>query len=51
MGYKIKEVPVEWFYVESRRVSPVKDSIEAVQDLIRIRLNDISGKYKTLWTN
>jgi dolichyl-phosphate beta-glucosyltransferase len=48
MGYKIKEVPVEWLYVESRRVSPVKDSLEAVEDLVRIRLNDISGKYKNL---
>jgi glycosyltransferase involved in cell wall biosynthesis len=48
MGYKIKEVPVEWLYVESRRVSPVKDSVEAVEDLVQIRLNDISGKYKNL---
>jgi glycosyltransferase involved in cell wall biosynthesis len=48
MGYKIKEVPVEWLYVETRRVSPVKDSLEAVDDLVRIRLNDILGKYKTL---
>jgi glycosyltransferase involved in cell wall biosynthesis len=48
MGYKIKEVPVEWFYVESRRVSPIKDSLEAVEDLVRIKLNDISGKYRNL---
>lgn len=48
MGYKIKEVPVEWLYVETRRVSPVKDSLEAVDDLIRIKLNDILGKYKTV---
>jgi glycosyltransferase involved in cell wall biosynthesis len=48
MGYKIKEVTVEWLYVETRRVSPIKDSLEAVDDLIRIKLNDISGKYKTL---
>jgi glycosyltransferase involved in cell wall biosynthesis len=48
IGYKVKEVPVEWFYVESRRVSPIKDSLEAVEDLTRIRLNDFLGKYKTL---
>ena len=46
--YKIKEVPVEWLYVESRRVSPVKDSMEAVEDLLRIKLNSLSGKYKNL---
>lgn len=48
MGYKIKEVPVEWLYVETRRVSPIKDSIEALEDLTTIKLNDISGKYKDL---
>ena len=48
MGYSIKEVPVEWLYVETRRVSPIKDSLEAIDDLIRIRLSDISGKYKSL---
>jgi dolichyl-phosphate beta-glucosyltransferase len=48
LGYRIKEVPVEWLYVESRRVNPIKDSVEAVEDLFRIKLNDISGKYKSL---
>lgn len=46
LGYKIKEVPVEWLYVETRRVSPIKDSIDAVIDLIKIKLNSFSGKYK-----
>ena len=44
--YKIKEVPVEWLYVETRRVSPVKDSIQGVEDLVRIKRNILSGKYK-----
>ncbi|MCL5435084.1 MAG: glycosyltransferase [Patescibacteria group bacterium] len=48
LGYKIKEVPVSWLYVESRRVSPVMDSVNAFADLIRIRLNDVAGKYKNL---
>jgi len=48
LEYKIKEVSVTWLYVESRRVSPVMDSVNAVSDLIRIRLNDLSGKYKSL---
>ena len=45
MGYKIKEVPVEWLYVESRRVSPIKDSINGLFDLGKITLNKFSGKY------
>lgn len=46
MGYKIKEVPVEWLYVETRRVSPVKDSLDAFSYLMRIRLNKMKGIYK-----
>lgn len=45
MGYKIKEVPVEWLYVESRRVSPIKDSINGLLDLFEISSNRITGKY------
>lgn len=44
-GYKIKEVPVNWLFVESRRVSPIKDSIQGVTDLIKIKRNAMSGKY------
>jgi len=44
-GYKIKEVPVTWLYVETRRVSPIKDSIDGFTDLLRIRKNIISGVY------
>jgi len=46
MGYKIKEVSVEWLYVETRRVSPISDSIHGLVDLTRISLNKFSGKYK-----
>ena len=46
MEYKIKEVPVNWLYVETRRVSPIKDSIEGLMDLVRIKLNDLRGIYK-----
>lgn len=45
MGYKIKEVPVEWLYVESRRVSPIKDSINGLIDLFQISSNKHTGKY------
>lgn len=45
MGYKIKEVPVDWLYVETRRVSPIKDSVEGLLDLIRIKRNILKGVY------
>jgi len=44
-GYKIKEVSVEWLYVETRRVNPVWDSIEGVKELAIIRLNQLKKKY------
>lgn len=46
LGYRIKEVQVEWLYVETRRVNPIKDSVEGLLDLFRIRANILSGKYK-----
>ena len=45
LGYKIKEVSVEWHYVETRRVSPIKDSWQALMDMIRIRIHAWQGKY------
>ena len=45
MGYKIKEVPVEWQYVETRRVGIFKDSWQALWDMLKIRLNDLQGVY------
>lgn len=45
-GYSIKEVPVEWHYVETRRVNPIKDSIAGLMDIVRIRLNAWKGTYK-----
>jgi dolichyl-phosphate beta-glucosyltransferase len=45
LGYKIKEVPVEWLYVETRRVSPIKDSVQGLMDLLRIKLKAMKGEY------
>lgn len=45
LGFTIKEVPVEWHYVETRRVSPLKDSWLGFIDMIKIRINGWQGKY------
>lgn len=47
LGYKIKEVPVEWHYVDTRRVSPLVDSIDALIDIVRIRLKSLRHEYDT----
>lgn len=44
-GFKIAEVPVEWHYVGTERVQLIKDAYEAISDMLRIRLNQIQGKY------
>lgn len=46
LGYKIKEVPVEWHYVETRRVNPIKDSWQGLMDILKIRVNAWRGMYK-----
>ncbi|OGH24731.1 MAG: hypothetical protein A3B47_00575 [Candidatus Levybacteria bacterium RIFCSPLOWO2_01_FULL_39_24] len=45
LGYKIKEVPVNWLYVETRRVSPIKDSVEGMMDLLKIKVKAMKGEY------
>lgn len=45
MNFKIKEVPVIWLHVETRRVNLIKDSIEGIQYLLQIRLNQARGSY------
>ena len=45
LGYKIKEVPVDWHYVETRRVSPVMDSFQGLSDILKIRMNAWRGSY------
>ncbi|HCM82228.1 MAG: Glycosyl transferase family 2 [Microgenomates group bacterium GW2011_GWC1_43_11] len=46
LGYKIKEVPVEWHYVETRRVNPITDSWQGLLDIFFIRINAWKGMYR-----
>ncbi len=45
LGCKIKEVHVAWRHVESKRVRFVKDAVETLRDIFRIRWIDITGGY------
>jgi len=45
-NYKIKEVPIVWHHEATSRVSPIKDSLRMLRDVLRIRLNDLRGVYK-----
>lgn len=44
-GFKIAEVEVEWNYVDTERVQVIKDAMAAIYDMLRLRWNDLNGKY------
>ena len=44
-GLKTVEVPVEWAHREGTRISPLRDGIRMVADMIKIRWNSLRGRY------
>lgn len=46
LGYKIKEVEVAWHHIDTRRVNPIRDSIEGLLALVKIKMNGIKGLYE-----
>ncbi len=43
--YKICQIPVSWKYVNTSRVSPLKDSLRMMIDIIKIRWAYLTGRY------
>jgi dolichyl-phosphate beta-glucosyltransferase len=39
-------VPVLWRYGTESKVNPLKDSWRNFRDVVRVRWNDLQGKYK-----
>lgn len=46
-NYKVIEIPVRWINSPRSTVSPIRDSLRMFRDLLKIRINDLKGKYKT----
>jgi len=44
-GYQLKEVPVRWHYVGTKRVNAIRESWRGFKDIIKLRLNDLQGAY------
>ncbi len=44
-NFKIKEVPVIWNYQGTRRVSAIRDGLDSVKDIIKIRWHALKGEY------
>jgi hypothetical protein len=45
-GYRIAEVPVQWYYGADSKVHPLKDSWRNLKDVLRVRWNDARGRYQ-----
>jgi dolichyl-phosphate beta-glucosyltransferase len=45
-GWKVAEVPVTWIDSPDTRFSRVRDSLDALKDLFRIRANWLLGRYR-----
>jgi dolichyl-phosphate beta-glucosyltransferase len=45
-GYRIAEVPVLWHYGTETKVSPLRDSLRNLRDVLKVRLNDLRGTYR-----
>lgn len=45
-GYKIREIPIVWHHRETNRVSPIKDSLRMLSDIIKIRIAEVRGLYR-----
>jgi len=46
LGYKIIEVPVIWRHVETKNVNFIRDTIETLIDIFKIKLLDLQEKYR-----
>jgi len=44
-GYRIVEVPINWYYMANSRVSPIGDSVRMVREILQVRINDWRGRY------
>ena len=44
-GYRIVEVPINWYYMSNSRVSPVSDSVRMFREILQVRMNDRRGLY------
>jgi len=44
-GYRLVEVPINWYYGEGSRVSPIRDSLNMIVEVLRIRRNGHAGMY------
>jgi glycosyltransferase involved in cell wall biosynthesis len=45
-GFRVDEIPVAWAHSEGTRISPLRDGSKMFLEMLKIRWNAISGKYR-----
>jgi dolichyl-phosphate beta-glucosyltransferase len=45
-GYRIVEVPIDWYFNPDSHIRVLRDSTRMAADLLTIRLNDLRGQYE-----
>ncbi|MCS6910248.1 MAG: glycosyltransferase family 2 protein [Anaerolineales bacterium] len=45
-GYKIVEVPIDWYYRSESRVDPIREPLRMLRDILIIRRNWAEGRYE-----
>lgn len=45
LGYRVREVPVPWYYTPGSKVDPLRDSWQNLLDVVKVRLHDVRGHY------
>jgi dolichyl-phosphate beta-glucosyltransferase len=44
-GFRIVEVPIDWYYSDRTRIHPLRDSVNMFVEVLRIRRNGLRGFY------
>ena len=47
-GLKVVEIPVQWAHDEKSKISPLRDGLRMFLEVLKIRWNSISGKYRAV---
>ncbi len=44
-GYRIIEVPIDWYHGDQSKVRPIHDTVTMLAETLKIRLNALRGRY------
>jgi dolichyl-phosphate beta-glucosyltransferase len=44
-GYRIVEVPINWYYRSNSRINPIGDAFDMFREVVGIRMNGRKGIY------